>query len=207
MAAKLIWITPEAEAVIGYCARVSNPQNQDNKEVKKLLAYCIKHEHWSIFEQASACIEITTSRAISGQILRHKSFSFQEFSQRYAESINIINYNCRRQDEKNRQNSTDDLPASTKEWWQKAQQTMRNVAFAQYKTALQLGIAKECARMLLPMATETRLYMTGTIRSWLHYINVRCTPETQLEHREVAIHIRDILYNNLPIIRDIYQGS
>lgn len=197
---KLIWLTPEAENTIAYCARVSNPSNQDNKEIAKLLSYCMKHGHWSVFEMASMCVEITTSRAISAQILRHRSFSFQEFSQRYAENTEVLVTTPRRQDLKNRQNSIDDLDDDTLMWWDCVENDIQAYALKKYKEALNLGIAKECARMLLPMSTQTRLYMSGTIRSWLHYIKVRTHESTQLEHREIALEIKEMVVNELPII-------
>lgn len=202
---RLVWITPDAEKVIAYCARVSNPANQNNGNTAGLLKYCVKHGHWSIFEMASMCVEIETSRAISAQILRHRSFSFQEFSQRYAEAVTIINYDCRRQDYKNRQNSFDDLPNSTKDWWNMETNSLFNMCLHTYKQALEEGIAKECARMILPMATQTRLYMSGTIRSWIHYLNLRCDPSTQKEHRDIAQSIKDTLLLHLPISREILE--
>lgn len=200
MDVKLVWITPEAEKVIGYCARVSNPANQDNDNVSGLLSYCMKHGHWSVFEMASMCVEIKTSRAISAQILRHRSFSFQEFSQRYAESVECIGYAARRQDIKNRQNSLDDLPWEVNEWWQIHQLSSHQQSLELYKEALSKGIAKECARMVLPMAVGTTLYMTGSIRSWIHYLKLRCDKSTQLEHRVIADAIKTTLTTELPII-------
>lgn len=204
---KLVWITPEVEKVIAYCARVSNPANQDNENIAGLIKYCAKHGHWSVFEMASACIEIETSRAISAQILRHRSFSFQEFSQRYAESVDIIGYAARRQDNKNRQNSFDDLPWEINEWFQIEQLSLHQNAMHLYKEALSKGIAKECARMILPMATQTRLYMSGTIRSWIHYLKLRCDPSTQKEHRDIAESIKDTLLPYLSTINDILEHS
>ena len=197
----LIWITPEAEKLIGYTARVSS-SNQDNPEVAGLLAYCIKNAHWSVFEMASACIEINTSRAIAQQILRHRSFHFQEFSQRYAEvsEDGVEYYTARRQDTKNRQNSTDDLAESTKRWWNGVQEDTWFASMQLYKQALDKGIAKECARMILPVQTSTKMYMTGTIRDWIHYINLRTSNGTQLEHKEIAEKIKAILIKELPII-------
>lgn len=197
---KLISVTPDAEKIMAYCARVSNPSNQDNPDYSKLLAYCIKNAHWSVFEMAHLTIEIITSRAISGQILRHKSFSFQEHSQRYSEVSGYVQYEARRQDDKNRQNSIDDLPEDVKIWFKNAQDDVYNAGEVMYKRALKQGIAKECARMLLPLNTQTRLYMSGNIRSWVNYINVRTDSSTQLEHREIALACKEILCNNLPII-------
>lgn len=203
MNVKLVWITPKSQKIIAYCARVSNPLNQKNEKIEGLLKYCIKHGHWSVFEMASMCIEIKTSRAISSQILRHKSFSFQEFSQRYAQSTRTIEYQARRQDLKNRQNSYDDLDTETKTWFMLAQRLSTNYAMELYQKALDRGIAKECARFLLPMSTETTLYMTGNIRSWIHYCQLRCDPSTQLEHRELANKIKGILLQKLPVLKEI----
>jgi thymidylate synthase (FAD) len=185
---------------MAYCARVSNPKNQDNPDFSKLLAYCIKHGHWSVFEQANMVVEINTSRAIAAQILRHKSFNFQEFSQRYSTVNSFIEYEARRQDEKNRQNSIDDLPEDTKEWFKKSQKDVWDLAYSKYEEALSKGIAKECARFLLPLNSETRLYMNGTIRSYIHYIQLRTHESTQLEHRIIAEEIKKVFIENLPIV-------
>lgn len=200
--AKLVWITPDAEKMIGYIARVSNPNNQDNPEVAGLLKYCIKNKHWSIFEQASFSIEIATSRAISAQILRHRSFCFQEFSQRYAAVTEFEVYEARRQDSKNRQNSVDDMPDGIKNWFKSAQECVQHVAMEQYNKALEFGIAKEQARFLLPMSTSTKLYMTGNLRNWIHYLELRTEKGTQLEHREIAEAIKGIFKEQLPIISE-----
>lgn len=200
---KLVWITPEAEKIIGYCARVSNPANQDNPDVKGLLRYCMKHGHWSVFEMASMCVEITTSRAISAQVLRHRSFSFQEFSQRYAETYTILPTTPRRQDYKNRQNSFDDVDADTLTWWDVNEYNLHEYSLMLYRDALSKGIAKESARMLLPLATETKLYMSGSIRSWIHYFQLRCASETQREHREIANEIRELFKQECPIIGEL----
>ena len=184
---ELVHVTPEAEKHMGYCARVSNPQNQDNPEVAKLLKHCIEHGHWSVFEMASLCLEITTSRAISAQILRHRSFSFQEFSQRYASPSEFIAYPPRRQDVKNRQGSIDDLSVETHEWFKGQQDWTWTNARLRYEEAIKRGIAKECARFLLPMNTQTKLYMHGTVRSWIHYLKMRTDPSTQKEHRQIAV--------------------
>lgn len=198
---RLIHITPDCEKHIAYCARVSSP-NQDNPEFEKLLKYLVKHKHWSPLEMGSACLEIQTSRAISPQILRHRSFSFQEFSLRYSQATSFETYEARRQDDKNRQNSIDDLPEATKEWFKRAQERHNDEACYLYETALQHGIAKEQARMLLPLSTSTKLYMHGTIRSWVHYFDVRCGPDTQLEHRQIALAARDLLKQQLPTIAE-----
>jgi thymidylate synthase (FAD) len=200
MTVKLISITPDAEKTMGYIARVSNPANQDNPEVAKLLGYCIKHQHWSVFEQAFMTLEITTGRDISPQILRHRSFTFQEFSQRYAAATEVVPRVARRQDVKNRQNSLDDLPEDTKEWFYAIQMTLADAAFDAYQQALNLGIAKECARALLPAATKTTIYMSGNIRNWIHYIQLRSDVATQLEHRELATQAKAIFVEQLPIV-------
>lgn len=199
MNVKLISITPEAEKTIMYCARVSNPKNQDSENTK-LLDYCIKHGHWSVFEMAHMTIEIVTSRAIAAQILRHRSFSFQEFSQRYAEAQEFEIYEARSQDPKNRQNSIDNMSEQDKKWFKEAQETIQNDAYYLYNKALEKGIAKEQARFLLPLSTQTKLYMTGSIRSWLHYLDVRCGSGTQLEHAEIANEIKKIFIEQLPVI-------
>ncbi|MFH0927229.1 MAG: FAD-dependent thymidylate synthase [Candidatus Micrarchaeota archaeon] len=189
------------EEIITYCARVSNPKNQENTgTAPKLLAFCIRNGHWSIFEMADMCLEIKTSRAIAQQILRHRSFSFQEFSQRYAVATEFITYEARRQDLKNRQNSIDDLPADVQEWFLQAQKKVQEESHGLYEQALQKGIAKECARFLLPLNTQTTLYMKGSARSWIHYIKVRADESTQKEHREIALAAREIFCENFPSI-------
>lgn len=199
MQTKLVSITPDTEKNIMYTARVSNPSNQTSTN-PKLLKYCIEHGHWSIFEMANMCVEITTSRAIAAQILRHRSFSFQEFSQRYAEATDFEFYPARRQDSKNRQNSIDDMSQEDKEWFTHAQEAVYGMSNTYYKEALRKGIAKEQARFLLPLATTTKLYMNGSIRSWLHYLDLRCANGTQLEHKEIADSIKQIFIEQLPII-------
>jgi len=205
MSAKLIWITPAAERQIEYCARVSNPKNQQTLGTTgKLLRYLVKHKHWSPFEMASACFEINTTRDISAQILRHRSFSFQEFSQRYAEvQVRPEMPQWRRQDTTNRQNSIDDLDLET---IVEADQLCANLikqSTLAYQRLLELGIAKECARKVLPMNSPTRLYMSGTIRSWIHYLQVRKGPETQLEHRNIATQINNILNKEMPNLWEV----
>ncbi|MBY0469711.1 FAD-dependent thymidylate synthase [bacterium] len=197
---KLIGLTPKAEEIIAYCARVSNPQNQDNPKISNLLTYCVKNGHWSIFEQASMVLEIVTSRGIAPQILRHRSFSFQEFSQRYAAANSYVGYQPRRQDLKNRQNSVDDLDTQTKDWFQQAQSEVWELAYTKYQQALEKGIAKECARFLLPLNTQTRLYMNGTVRSWIHYIELRTGHGTQLEHMQIANKCKQIFCEQLPTV-------
>ena len=202
MSVKLIWITPEAEKLIAYCARVSSP-NQDNPNIKGLLKYCIKHGHWSIFEMCNMCIEINTTRAISAQILRHRSFSFQEFSQRYSKVEKKPDYfDLRRQDHKNRQNSIDDISEETKKQLNNSVRMTLIEIDRCYQNLLNNGVAKECARMILPMNSPTKLYMNGNIRSWIHYLKVRCGNGTQKEHMDIANEIKDIFEKELPIIYD-----
>jgi len=198
-AVKLIAITPKAEELIAYCARVSS-SNQFNPDIAKLLKYCINHGHWSVFETPYITVEINTSRAISSQILRHRSFTFQEFSQRYAEVADFETYPARRQDSKNRQNSIDDMKLEDKTWFLDAQDSSQVFSAALYHDALDRGIAKEQARFLLPMSSKTKLYMTGNVRSWIHYLDLRCHIDTQKEHRDIALAIREILKKELPII-------
>ncbi len=196
---KLISITPDSEKLVAYCARVSSNQ-QDNPSISKLLRYCIKHKHWSIFETAYLTVEINTSRAISAQILRHRSFTFQEFSQRYAEVPDFISYKARRQDKKNRQNSIDDMSIEDRHWFDLAQDRVQSITASLYLDALDRGIAKEQARFLLPMSSKTKIYMTGNIRSWIHYLELRTAIETQKEHRDIAIQVKEIFKQELPII-------
>lgn len=188
--------SPDAQSVTSFITRVSNPNNQLNFDTAdKLIKYCIKHAHWSPFEHAYFTFEITTSRGVAAQILRHRSFSFQEFSQRYQQLSGdcMITYEARRQDQKNRQNSIDDIIIEDKNWFIEAQKEVWNLAFSKYQEALKKGIAKECARFLLPLNTSTKLYMTGNIRSWIHYLAVRTDPSTQKEHRDIALQIRNRL--------------
>ena len=198
--AKLVWITPDAEKLIGKIARVSNPQNEDNPEVERLLRYLIKHRHWSPFEMASMCVEIETTRAISPQILRHRSFSFQEFSQRYAETTKIDVPQLRRQDLSNRQNSVDDLPEHVVELLQSNIEHHYRSSADLYKMLIAYGVAKECARNVLPESSHTRMYMSGTIRSWLHYVDLRRKNGTQYEHMLIAEDVMEILYEQVPTI-------
>ena len=207
--AKLVWITPDAEALIAKIARVSNPNNEDNPEYEKLIRYLIKHKHWSPFEMASMCLEIHTTRAISTQILRHRSFSFQEFSQRYAIPTDTFATRVpelRRQDTKNRQNSIDDLEAETKEYYEQRIDDHFRQGVELYESMLHSGIAKECARAVLPINTCTRLYMSGTIRSWLHYIDLRADHGTQKEHMKVAAACGEILDTQLPSVSRAMWG-
>ena len=201
---KLVSITPDAEKTMAYIARVSNPSNQNNDDFSGLLKYCIKHQHWSVFEQSSMTLEIETSRAIAAQILRHRSFTFQEFSQRYADT-NLIASKIpvpalRKQDLKNRQNSTDDLDEFVKQDIEMTITAHFNQVEKLYKRMLEAGVAKECARMVLPLATPTRLYMTGSCRSWVHYINLRSAHGTQKEHMDIAEACREVFTEQFPIV-------
>jgi len=195
-----------SEELMAYVARVSNPSNQMNtKTSSKLLGYCIKNSHWSVFEHVNMTVEITTSRAIAAQILRHRSFVFQEFSQRYAEVTNFEKYEARRQDIKNRQNSIDDMDQDTKEWFQMAQQLVTEDARAMYEEALRRGVAKEQARFLLPLSTQTTLYMTGNIRNWIHYIELRSENGTQKEHADIALAVKEIFKQQFPAIAEALE--
>lgn len=198
---RLISLTPDAEKTMGYCARVSSP-NQDNPEIAKLLRYCAKNGHWSVFQLAHMVVEINTSRGISPQILRHSSFSFQEFSQRYAavDDSGVVIYAARRQDTKNRQNSIDDLPEPIKKEWEDRQLKNWRSAFEHYQWALDNEIAKECARFVLPLGCSTKMYMSGSIRSWVHYLQARTYEGAQKEHRDIAYGIRDLFVEHLPIV-------
>jgi len=203
---KLISVTPDAEKTIGYVARVSNPKNQDNPNVAGLLKYCIKHQHWSIFEQAFMTVEIETTRGLAAQILRHRSFTYQEFSQRYADSSMLSDHiplpKLRRQDDKNRQNSIDDVDPLMQQDFEIKMQRHFVDGMKLYKEMLDAGIAKECARFVLPLATPTRLYMSGSIRSWIHYIDLRSAHGTQKEHMDIAEACRDIFKEQFPIIAE-----
>ena len=207
--AKLIWVTPDAEALIGKIARVSNPNNEDNPKVEGLLKYLIKHKHWSPFEMASMCVEIHTTRAISPQILRHRSFSFQEFSQRYAiptDTFATVLPELRRQDFENRQNSIDDLEGETTEYYRGRIDDHFRESVQLYESLLHSGVAKECARSVLPLNTVTRLYMSGTIRSWLHYVALRGDNGTQREHMSIARSVGEILATELPTVSRAMWG-
>jgi thymidylate synthase (FAD) len=189
MKVSTVWATPEGEALVAFMARVSNPGNQDNPETApKLIKYLAKNKHWSPFEMVNICMEIETTRDIARQILRHRSFSFQEFSQRYAEVSDFEYTGARMQDKKNRQNSIETEDEELQRWWVGTQHRVRNEAEFMYKAALKKGIAKEVARKLLPEGlTVSRMYMNGTLRSWLHYVAIRCDEATQKEHRDVAL--------------------
>ncbi len=201
----LVWATPDIENTVAYCARVSNPSNQANNETApKLLKYLMKNKHWSPFEMANVCMEIETTRDIARQILRHRSFSFQEFSQRYAEATEFDIRECRMQDTKNRQNSLVTEDQYLKHWWNAAQLRVQDEAELVYKQALSKGIAKEQARALLPEGlTMSKMYMNGTLRSWLHYVEIRCDEATQKEHREVANQCKDIIMELCPSIKEL----
>ena len=206
--AKLVSVTPDAEKHIAYCARVSNPNNQDNEKFSGLLKYCIKHQHWSIFEQAFMTLEITTNRGIAAQILRHRSFTFQEFSQRYAPTSflgDIELPELRRQDDKNRQNSIDDLDPEIVDKLNRQMITLFSSANSLYQQMLEAGVAKECARFVLPLATPTKLYMTGSVRSWLHYIDLRASNGTQKEHMDIANGCKKIFIEQFPSIADAME--
>ena len=202
----LISVTPDAEKTIGYVARVSNPKNQDNPDVGGLLKYCIKHGHWSVFEQAFMTLEINTTRAIAAQVLRHRSFTYQEFSQRYADSSLLADSiplpELRRQDEKNRQNSIDDIDEFTKQELEVAIKRYFAEGMDLYQQMLRLKVAKECARMVLPLATPTRIYMTGSVRSWIHYIELRSANGTQKEHMDIANDAKRVFSEQFPIVSE-----
>ena len=211
MNVKLISVSPDAEKHMAYCARVSNPNNQDNDKYAGLLRYCIKHQHWSIFEQAFMTIEINTTRGLAAQILRHRSFTYQEFSQRYADSSllsdNIPLPKLRKQDEKNRQNSTDDLDPMLVQDLEIRMQKYFKDGMELYKKMLDLGVAKECARFVLPLATPTRLYMSGSVRSWIHYIELRSGHGTQKEHMDIANACKDIFIEQFPTVAEAMEWS
>ena len=203
---KFISVTPDAEKTMAYVARVSNPKNQDNDKFAGLLGYCIKHGHWSVFEQAHMTVEINTTRGLAAQILRHRSFTYQEFSQRYADSSllgdSIPLPELRRQDLKNRQNSTDDLdPLIVQDFNSKMQRHFVD-GMKLYKEMLDVGVAKECARFVLPLATPTRLYMTGSCRSWIHYIELRSAHGTQKEHMNLVENVRSIFTEQFPTVAE-----
>ena len=203
MKVNLITVTPKAEEHIAYCARVSNPNNQNNESIAGLLKYCIKHQHWSIFEQAFMTLEIETTRGLAAQILRHRSFTYQEFSQRYAASTTLGDIELpelRRQDEQNRQNSIDDLDPKVVDKINRQMNTLFSSAYSLYNQMLEAGVAKECARFVLPLATPTRLYMSGTVRSWLHYIELRTGHGTQKEHKVIANACKGIFSEQFPTI-------
>ena len=211
MTATLISVTPDAEKHIAYCARVSNPSNQGNDSFEGLIKYCIKHKHWSIFEQAFLTIELETTRAIAAQVLRHRSFTYQEFSQRYADSSLLMDKiplpELRRQDTKNRQNSTDDLDPFDKQNLELQMQTLFDSSMALYQQMLKRGVAKECARNVLPMCVPTRMYMSGSVRSWVHYIDLRSANGTQKEHMDLANACKAIFVEQFPVIAQALDWS
>jgi len=204
MTVELVWSTPNAEAMITAMARVSAPQNQNNMETApRLLAYLIKHKHWSPYEMANLCVKITTERDISAQILRHRSFSFQEYSTRYAEAQSYTVPEFRRQDTANRQNSIDDLSQDMKNQLAAMTEQTLNQCEETYQTMLRLGVAKETARRILPLCTKTTLYMNGSLRSWIHYLELRTDKATQLEHRVIAEEIKQIFQEEFPVIANV----
>ncbi len=210
MNVKLISVTPDAEKMMGYVARVSNPSNQENPKVAGLLKYCVKHQHWSVFEQSFMTLEIETTRGLAAQILRHRSFTFQEFSQRYADSsllsTNIPLPELRRQDTKNRQNSIDDIDEFKVQKYQMLMQDYFSRGMELYQEMLSDGIAKECARFVLPLATPTRLYMSGSCRSWVHYIALREKSGTQKEHMDIAKECKKIFVEQFPTCAEALGG-
>jgi len=209
MTVRLISVTPDAEKTMAYVARVSNPSNQDNENYAKLLSYCIKHNHWSVFEQAFMTLEIETNRGIAAQILRHRSFTYQEFSQRYADTnllaTEIPIPELRRQDTKNRQNSIDDLEEDKVFVMNKMIQDLFKDSQDVYNFLLSQGVAKECARFVLPLATPTRIYMTGSVRSWIHYINLRSANGTQKEHMDIANECKKVFVEQFPIVSEALE--
>ena len=208
MKVQLITVTPDAEKNMAFVARVSNPNNQDNENFSGLLKYCIRHQHWSVFEQAHMTLEIETTRAIAAQILRHRSFTFQEFSQRYAQSNELGEIELpelRRQDIKNRQNSIDDLDKEVVDKLNRQMITLFSSAQALYNQMVEKGVAKECARMVLPLCTPTRIYMTGSVRSWIHYIELRSAHGTQKEHMEIAESCKDVFKEQFPVVSEALE--
>ena len=207
--AKLISVTPDAEKHMAYCARVSNPANQDNEKFSGLLKYCVKHQHWSIFEQAYMTLELNTTRGIAAQVLRHRSFTYQEFSQRYADSSLLMDKiplpELRRQDEKNRQNSIDDLDPFEVQTMELQMQTLFDSSMALYQQMLGRGVAKECARFVLPLAVPTKIYMTGSVRSWIHYIDLRSANGTQKEHMDLALSAKEIFIEQFPAVAEAME--
>ena len=208
MKVQLITLTPDAEKNMAFVARVSNPNNQGNENFSGLLKYCIKHQHWSVFEHAHMTLEIETTRAIAAQILRHRSFTFQEFSQRYAQSNELGEIDLpelRRQDNKNRQNSIDDLDKDVVDKLNRQMITLFSSAQSLYNQMVETGVAKECARMVLPLCTPTRIYMTGSVRSWIHYIDLRSAHGTQKEHMEIAESCKDIFKEQFPVVSEALE--
>ena len=209
MSVRLISVTPDAEKTMGYVARVSNPSNQENPKVAGLLKYCVNHQHWSVFEQAFMTLEIETTRGLAAQILRHRSFTYQEFSQRYADSSllgeTIPLPELRRQDTKNRQNSIDDIDPFVRQEFQIKMQKYFDEGMKLYKEMLDASIAKECARFVLPLATPTRIYMSGSCRSWIHYITLRSANGTQKEHMDIAEACKQIFIEQFPTVSEALE--
>ena len=208
MNVSLVSVSPDAEKHMAYCARVSNPNNQDNENYAGLLRYCIKHQHWSIFEQAFMTLEINTTRGLAAQILRHRSFTFQEFSQRYAQSNELGNIelpDLRKQDLKNRQNSTDDLDPFVRQKLEAQMITLFSSSQALYNQMIEEGVAKECARMVLPLCTPTKIYMTGSCRSWIHYIDLRSAHGTQKEHMDIAEACRKVFIEQFSTVSEALE--
>ena len=212
MNVQLVTVTPDAEKTMGYVARVSNPANQENPNVAGLLKYCAKHQHWSVFEQAFMTLEISTTRAIAQQILRHRSFTYQEFSQRYADST-LLGFDkiplpaLRRQDTKNRQNSIDDLDPFEVQNLELQMQTLFDSSMALYEQMLKRGVAKECARNVLPLCVPTKMYMSGSVRSWIHYISLRSANGTQKEHMDIANACKEIFIEQFPTVAEALEWT
>jgi thymidylate synthase (FAD) len=211
MNVKLISVTPDAEKMMGYVARVSNPSNQENPKVAGLLKYCVKHQHWSVFEQSFMTLEIETTRGLAAQILRHRSFTFQEFSQRYADSSMLADtiplFDLRRQDTKNRQNSIDDINPHIRQNFEIKIQKHFDDAMQLYQEMLAAGIAKECARFVLPLAVPTRIYMSGSCRSWVHYIDLRSAHGTQKEHMDIAEACKNVFIEQFPTVAEALEWN
>ena len=212
MNVQLVTVTPDAEKTMGYVARVSNPANQENPNVAGLLKYCAKHQHWSVFEQAFMTLEISTTRAIAQQILRHRSFTYQEFSQRYADST-LLGFDkiplpeLRRQDTKNRQNSIDDLDPFEVQSMELQMQTLFDSSLALYEQMLKRGVAKECARNVLPLCVPTKMYMSGSVRSWIRYISLRSANGTQKEHMDIANACKEIFIEQFPTVAEALEWT
>jgi thymidylate synthase (FAD) len=211
MNVKLISVTPDAEKMMGYVARVSNPSNQENPKVAGLLKYCVKHQHWSVFEQSFMTLEIETTRGLAAQILRHRSFTFQEFSQRYADSSMLADtiplFDLRRQDTKNRQNSIDDINPHIRQNFEIKIQKHFDDAMQLYQEMLAAGIAKECSRFVLPLAVPTRIYMSGSCRSWIHYIDLRSAHGTQKEHMDIAEACKNVFIEQFPTVAEALEWN
>ena len=209
MSVKLISVTPDAEKMMAYVARVSNPNNQENPNYAKLLGYCIKHNHWSVFEQSFMTLELETTRGVAAQVLRHRSFTYQEFSQRYADSSMLAQRiplpELRRQDTKNRQNSIDDVDPFVNQEFQIKMENHFQAGMKLYQEMLEYGIAKECARFVLPLAVPTKIYMTGSVRSWLHYIELRSANGTQKEHMDLALSAKAIFIEQFPAVAEAME--